>query len=322
MGGLHLGYNDNRWLQFGERTVELDLEGGALECFAGPLLPIGVDPISWVVPYPTRETAENAIHPPGHLIGPVAAGSTVIRLVEPAAPGEFRPGDALLICGDVQQVNEDGTRGWGWPPNCRAIDWRRVAVVDGQTIQLTEPLEFDYDGAWPDYPHGINARDVPFGRPRVFNARYGEQQMTRSLTIRNGRLVRGRFAPAQHDVALALRALHIRLEDCEIGEGVHAFPTVAAAVEIARTTLATLEWDKLVGRALLQDCEVVGTVSGGSAGCLDVTLAGTRIGGQLAGIYRRLTLAEVTVERGMFISTAGPLDRVLPLTVSGTVSYP
>ena len=77
-----------------------------------------------------------------------------------------------------------------------------------------------------------------------------------------------------------------------------------------------------MGRALLQNCEVLGTASGGGAGCRDVTLAGTRIGGQLAGIYRRLTLAEVTVERGMFISIAGPLDRVLPLMVSGTVSYP
>jgi hypothetical protein len=36
------------------------------------------------------------------------------------------------------------------------------------------------------------------------------------------------------------------------------------------------------------------------------------------GHLPHLTLAKVTVKCGMFISIAGPLDRLLPLTVSGT----
>ena len=202
---------------------------------------------------------------------------------------DLAPGDDVLVAGSIQQFSADGAQGWGWPPNFRYFEWKKVAAVDGQTISFVDPFRFGYDAAWPDFAHDFFGALRPYGAPRLWRCRLDDgRQVNRSLTIRNARFVPGRNLPAGTETGLGLNGLHVRLEGCTIAEGVNTWPTVARRVELVDCRIGgQLEMDKIVEHVSLERCEVYGRTSSGGGSVLDVRMRDCQLYGFLQATPRR-----------------------------------
>lgn len=284
----HYCYADNRWAMFGDRSVVLEFNNSTVECFADALLPLGAGPISWHVEYPVAKTTANVILPLGHLIETTKVGSKEVRL-QAAVANQLRSGDAVLVAGDIQQTNQDGTAGWGWPPNFRFFEYKTVAeVVDESTVRFIDPFRFSYFDGWKDLPHTLNGQTRPYGAPRLWRCRLDDgRQVNRSLTIRNANFIGGRSRPAGTLTALGLNGLHVTLENCSTSEANECWPTVAKRVDFINCRLSRMEMDKIVEHVSLNGCEVYGNLTSGGAGVLDARIKDTSIYGFVRATPRR-----------------------------------
>jgi len=266
----HYCYSDNRWAMFGDRSVALELNHSTVECFADALLPLGAGPIAWDVEFPTAKTAANAILPLGHLIETTKAGAKEVRL-KAAVANQLRSGDAVLVAGDIQQTNEDGTAGWGWPPNFRFFEYKTVAeVLDEFTVRFVDPFRFSYYDGWEDLPHNLNGQQRFYGAPRLWRCRLDDgRHVNRSLIIRNANFIGGRDRPAGTKTALAAEGLHVTLENCSTSDNNAFWPTVAKRVDLIDCRLSRMEMDKIVESVRMDGGEIYGGMSSGGAGVLD-----------------------------------------------------
>jgi hypothetical protein len=299
----HYAWGDERWLAFGNRSVVLEFNNSIVECLARPLLPLGTGPISWNAEYPTKPSVSNATIVPGHLLETVEVRATEARLQSPAS-GLLRPGDVVLVAGYLQQFNWDGTKGWGWPPNFRFFEWKTVAEMpDELTVRFVDPFRFSYDARWPDFPTDFFDAPRILGAPRLFRARLDDgRAVNRLLTIRNAKFIGGRDRPAGTLTGLGLNGLHIRLESCTISADVNVFPTVAKRVELIGCRIdGQLELDKIVESVTLDGCEMIGPLSSGGAGVLDVRLKDTNLYG----------FVRVTPRRSWIIDNSRAYDGVM-----------
>ena len=268
----HYLYTDERWLSFGDRTVILEFNGSKVECAARPFLPLGGGPISWEAEYPTIPSIANTTFQAGHLIETAPVGSREVQLKEPA-PDYYRAGDMILVAGHLQQFTEDGTRGWGWPPNFRYFGWHRVAgMADEQTVLLVDPLRYTYDAKWQDYPTDFFGAPRIYGAPRIFRGRLDDgRQINRSLTIRNANFIAGRARAPGTLTALSGRGWHVRLENCTLGEGTDTWPAVSYLTEYVNCRIDRMEMDKIAERFRAEGCEFYNGLTSGGAAVLDVS---------------------------------------------------
>ena len=311
----HYCYADNRWALFGDRSVVLDFNHSTVECFADSLLPLGAGPLVWDAEYPTPKMVANAVVPAGHLLAAdVKAGDDVATL-QTGDAFAFAPGDAVLVAGHNQQLNEAGSETWGWPPNLSVFEWKRVAErVDGQTLRFSDPFRSDYWTGWPDYPSAFFNAGRSYGAPRIWRCRHDDgRQVNRSLTIRNARFVPGRNRPAGTNTALPANGLHVRLEGCETVPGVDFWPTVAGRVELADTVLAQMEMDKLVERFRMRGGHILGGVGGGGAGVLDIAFRDMTFYGFVQGTPRSWSFDNCRFFGGVHLS-AGLTNTPFALT--------
>lgn len=72
------------------------------------------------------------------------AGQDYVDTLTPEAAAHLSIGQTVMVSGYDQQ-------GYGYPPNYRYYEWRRIRDVDGQRIYLDFPLEDDYDADWYFY---------------------------------------------------------------------------------------------------------------------------------------------------------------------------
>lgn len=284
----HYCYSDERWAMFGDRSVALEFNHSTVECFARPLLPLGAGPIAWSVDYPIAETAANLILPLGHLIETTKTGAREVRF-QAAVASQFIPGDAVLLAGDVQQTNEDGTAGWGWPPNFRFFEYKTVAeVLDEFTVRFVDPVRFSYYDGWDDLPHDLNGQVRAYGAPRLWRCRLDDgRRVNRYLCIRNANFIGGRDRQPGTLTALGLNGLHVVLENCSTSPANECWPTVAKRVDFIDCRLSRMEMDKIVEHVSLDGCEVYGDLTSDGAGVLDARLKDTNIYGFVRATPRR-----------------------------------
>lgn len=316
----HYCWSDERWALFGDRTVVLEFNNSTVECLARPLLPLGAGPISWVVDYPTTPTIANTAFQPGHLIETVAVGAIEARLQGQAA-GHLAPGDAVLVAGYIQQFNSDGTRGWGWPVNFRFFEWKVVAdMPDELTVRFVDPFRFGYDASWPDFEHDFFDALRPYGAPRLWRCRLDDgRAVRRSLTIRNANFIGGRSRAAGTRTSLGLNGLHVRLESCTTTADVHVFPTVAGRVELVGCRIrGALEFDKIAESVALDGCAVMGDLTSGGAGVLDVRLKDCNLYGFARATPRRSWITDNCHSYNGVMLSRGLTNT--PFTMSGTAS--
>ena len=292
----HYAYSDNRWAMFGDRTVILEFNHSTVECFADAILPLGAGPLVWKPEYPAPQTVDIFIA--GDLIESVSAVAkggfvqTDTVMLKEAVAGQYRQGDRVLVAGYIQQTSEDGTQGWGWPPNFRYFEWKRVAeVIDGDTLRFEDPFRYSYDASWPDLLHGGR----PYGAPRIWRCRLDDgRQTNRSLTIRNANFIGGRKLPPGGETPLALQGWHTRLEGCTAlratptTAGTLVWPTGAGRVEFMDCKIGSreIEMDKIVESVLFERCDLPRVASGG-AGVLNVRFIDCNIYGFMQGTPRR-----------------------------------
>ncbi|MER8370181.1 hypothetical protein [Mesorhizobium sp. M1378] len=69
------------------------------------------------------------------------------------------------------------------PPCPKHFEWNEVESVDGRTVKLVKPLEYDYDSGWPDF-----GTSNVYGKPRVLSVDRADFVMGRSVRIRNGEI--------------------------------------------------------------------------------------------------------------------------------------
>jgi hypothetical protein len=288
----HYGYADNRWAMFGDRSVVLEFNHSTVECFADALLPLGAGPLVWKPEYPAPQ---RDIFIPGDLIESVSAVAragfvqTDVVTLQAEVAGQYQPGDRVLVAGDIQQTTEDGTEGWGWPPNFRHFEWKRVAeVVDGKTLRFEDPFRFDYRADWRDLRHSFGG--LSYGAPRIWRCRLGDgRQGNRALTIRDAKFIGGRRRPAGTFTPISPRGWHITLENCTGAADTVCWPAEAKRNDFinCRFSCREVELDKIVESVLFDRCEVYGRLSSGGAGVLDVRMKDTRIYGFVQGTPRR-----------------------------------
>ncbi len=103
----------------------------------------------------------------GDRIATAEAGQQSITLTDPADAARYEAGDRILVHGYALMS-------FGYTPNLREFEWRRVSAVQGQQLLLDQPLQRRYDARWPDYgymPAGqrgnFRSEAVAFGKPRV-----------------------------------------------------------------------------------------------------------------------------------------------------------
>jgi hypothetical protein len=285
----HYAYSDERWALFGDRTVILEFNDSTVECIARPLLPLGAGPITWNAEFPARPTIANTTVQAGHLIETAPAGAREVRLKE-SAPDYFRKGDLVLVAGDLQQFTEDGTRGWGWPPNFARFGWHRVErMADAQTV-LVDPLRYTYDANWPDFPTDFFGAPRIYGAPRIFRGRLDDgRQIIRSLTIRNANFIAGRNRPAGTLTPLSARGWHIRFENCSTGENTLCWPSECYRNDHADCRFGgrQVEIDKIVEKCSMERCEVYGELTSGRGSALDVSFRDVRFYGSVRATPRR-----------------------------------
>jgi hypothetical protein len=287
----HYCYSDNRWANFGDRSVVLELNHSIVECFADALLPLGTGPLAWDVEYPTRKTSANGERLPGHLIETVAVGSREVRLKE-AVAGRLVPGDAVLVAGDIQQtrVESDGSVwNWGWPPNFRHFEYKTVAAVaDEFTLRFVDPFRQGYQDAWTDFPANTPGQVRFYGAPRLWRCRHDDgRQVNRALTIRDARFIGGRHRAAGTKTALAANGLHVTLESCSTSDDNAFWPTVAGRVDLIDCRLARMEMDKIVESVRMDGGEIYGGMSSGGAGVLEARFKDVRFYGFVQVTPRR-----------------------------------
>jgi len=283
----HYCYADNRWALFGDRTVILDFNNSKVECFADAILPLGAGPISWVAEYPATPTVANRTTPPGHQIEDTKVGQDVARLVI-GADG-FVPGDRVLVAGYIQQTSQDGTEGWGWPPNFRAFEWKRIIeVIDRHTLRFEDPFRFEYLKSWPDLVHSFNGQ--PYGAPRIWRCRLDDgRHINRSLTIRNANFIRGRDRAPGTFTPIAPHGWHLTLENCTASPGTVCWPSEAKRNDYIDCQLwcEQVEMDKIVESVRFERCEIRNRLSSGGAGVLDATFRDCNFYGFVQGTPRR-----------------------------------
>jgi hypothetical protein len=283
----HYCYTDNRWAMFGDRDVVLDFNNSKVECFADAILPLGAGPIVWDVEYPVTKTAANPISPPGQLIADVRVGQDVAILVD--AGDGFVPGDRVLVAGYIQQLTEDGTQGWGWPPNFRYFEWKRVAeVIDRNTLRFADPFRFEYLASWPDLVHGFNR--LPYGAPRIWRCRLDDGRHTnRSLTIRNAHFIRGRNRQGGTFTPISGRGWDFRLEHCTGAGGTLLWPAESRRSEYLDCQLwcQQVELDKIAESVRFERCDIRNRLSGGGGSVLDVSFRDCNIYGFVQATPRR-----------------------------------
>jgi hypothetical protein len=286
----HYLYNDERWLNFGNRTVILEFNNSTVECAARPFLPLGAGPLLWEAEHPADRKQANTMFVEGHLIETARVGAREVRL-QRAAPGHYSAGDMVLVAGFLQQLSEDGNAGWGWPPNFRYFGWHRIAgMPDDQTVQLVEPLRYTYDASWPDFPTDFFGAPRIYGAPRIWRGRLDDgRSITRSLTIRNAKFIAGRSRPAGTETPLSGRAWHVRFEHCTLGPNTLVWPAIAYRTEFVdcRFESRQIELDKIAERLSLERCEIYGEVGGGGGGVLDVTFRDCDFYGFVRGLTPR-----------------------------------
>jgi hypothetical protein len=283
----HYCYLDNRWLMFGDRTVILDFNNSKVECFADAILPLGAGPISWVAEYPATPTAANRTTPPGHRIEDTRVGQDVARLV--IGDDGFLAGDRVLVAGYIQQTNEDGSQGWGWPPNYRAFEWKRVAeVLDRNTLRFEDPFRFEYLESWPDLLHTFN--NLPYGAPRIWRCRLDDGRHTnRSLTIRNATFIRGRNRAPGTFTPISGRGWDFRLEHCTAAAGTLLWPSEARRSDYIDCQLwcQQVELDKIAECVRFDRCDIRNRLSSGGAGAIEVSFRDCNFYGFVQATPRR-----------------------------------
>jgi hypothetical protein len=274
----HYCYGDNRWALFGDRTVILDFNNSTVECFADAILPLGIGPLVWKPEYPAAQNVDIFI--PGDLIESVNAvarrgfvQTDVVRLQDKIA-GQYQPRDRVLVAGYIQQTTEDGAEGWGWPPNFRYFEWKRVAeIVDVNTLRFEDPFRFDYHASWPDLHHSFGG--LSYGAPRIWRCRLDDgRQTNRSLAIRNANFVGGRNRPAGTWTPISPRGWHITLENCSGTTDTVCWPSEAKRNEFVncRFSCREVEMDKIVESVLFDRCEVRSRMFSAGGAVLDVRL--------------------------------------------------
>jgi hypothetical protein len=286
----HYLYHDERWLNFADRTVILEFNGSSVECAARPFLPLGAGPIAWDAEFPATQTIANATIQAGHLIETAPAGAHEVRLKE-AAPDYYRTGDLILVAGDLQQLSEDGTRGWGWPPNFARFGWHRVErMADAQTVLLADSLRYTYDANWPDFPTDFFGAPRIYGAPRIFGGRLDDgREIIRSLTIRNANFIAGRNQPARTLTPLSGRGWHIRFENCSTGENTLCWPSECYRNDYVNCRFGGrhVEMDKIVEQCSMERCEVHGALTSGGGSVLDASFRDVRFYGLVQATPRR-----------------------------------
>ena len=267
----HYCYSDERWLLFGSRTVILEFNNSTVECLARPLLPLGAGPITWTVEYPATPTVANTTSPPGHLIEDTKAGQDIARLV--VGDDGFVAGDRVLVAGYIQQTNQDGTEGWGWPPNFKVFEWKRVIeVIDAITLRFEDPFRFEYLKSWPDLVHPFNG--LPYGAPRIWRCRLDDgRHINRSLTIRNAHFIGGRDRAPGTFTPISPRGWHLTLQNCTASPETVCWPSEAKRNDYIDCQLwcAQVEMDKIVESVRFDRCDFRNRLSSGGAGVLDVS---------------------------------------------------
>ena len=271
----HYAYSDNRWAMFGDRTVILEFNHSTVECFADAILPLGAGPLVWKPEYPAPQNVDIFI--PGDLIESVSAVAkggfvqTDTVMLKEAVAGQYRRGDRVLVAGYIQQTTEDGTQGWGWPPNFRYFEWKRVAeVIDGDTLRFEDPFRYSYDARWPDLLHG----GWPYGAPRIWRCRLDDgRQINRSLTIRNANFIGGRSRLAGSFTPISGTGWHMRIEGCTASPETVCWPSVAKRNDFVdcRLSCQEVEMDKIVESVRFDRCEIRNRLASGGAGVLDVS---------------------------------------------------
>jgi hypothetical protein len=318
----HYCYADNRWAMFGDRTVILELNHSTVECFADALLPLGAGPLVWKPEYPASQNTDIFI--PGDLIESVRAVDaggfvqTDTMRLKNAVAGRYRPGDRVLVAGYIQQTSEDGAEGWGWPPNFRYFEWKRVAeVVDRNTLRFEDPFRYSYDASWPDLLHGGR----PYGAPRIWRCRLDDgRQTNRSLAIRNANFVGGRSRPAGTFTPLSGTGWQMRLEGCTASPDTVCWPTVAKRNDFidCRLSCHEVEMDKIVESVRFDRCEMRNRVASGGAGVLDVSFRDCSFYGFVQATPRRSWIMDgCHFYNGMHLS-AGLTNT--PFALTGTAS--
>ena len=172
----------------------------------------------WKPEYPAPQNVDIFIA--GDLIESVSAVAkggfvqTDTVMLKEAVAGQYRRGDRVLVAGYIQQTTEDGTQGWGWPPNFRYFEWKTVReVVDAGTLRFEDPFRYSYDAAWPDLPDGSAAGSMArrgSGGCRLDDGR----QPNRSLTIRNANFIGGRSRAPGSETPIAGTGWHVLFEGC------------------------------------------------------------------------------------------------------------
>ena len=273
----HYAYSDNRWAMFGDRTVILEFNHSTVECFADPILPLGAGPLVWKPEYPAPQTVDIFIA--GDLIESVSAvvkggfvQTDTVMLKEEVA-GQYRRGDRVLVAGYIQQTTEDGTQGWGWPPNFRYFEWKTVReVVNAGTLRFEDPFRCSYDAAWPDLPDGSTSR--LYGAPRIWRLRLDDgRQPNRSLKIRNANFIGGRSRAPGTETPIAGTGWHVIFEGCTADADTVCWPTVAKRNDFIDCQLGCrqVELDKIVESVRFERCDIRGWLTSGGGGVLDVS---------------------------------------------------
>jgi len=283
----HYAYGDERWLLFGNRTVILEFNNSTVECLARPLLPLGAGPITWVAEYPATPTSANATSPPGYLIEDTEAGQDIARLV--AGDDGFVAGDRVLVAGCIQQTSQDGTEGWGWPPNFKVFEWKRIVeVIDSSTLRFEDPFRFEYRTSWPDLVHSFNG--LPYGAPRLWRCRLDDgRHINRSLTIRNANFIGGRDRAPGTFSPISPRGWHLALESCRADAGTVCWPSEARRNDYVDCQLwcHQVEMDKIVESVRFERCEIRNRLSSGGASVLDVSFRDCNFYGFVQATPRR-----------------------------------
>jgi hypothetical protein len=320
----HYCYSDNRWANFGNRDVTLEFNHARIECFSDAFFPLGTGPLVWKTEYPA--TSKDVVEV-GDLIESVRAvdqkgfaQTDVAALGSPVA-SRYRPGDRVLVAGYIQQTSDDGTLGWGWPPNFRYFEWKEVVeVMDASTLRFFDPFRFSYDAAWPDLVHPFNG--LPYGAPRIFRCRLDDDRETnRSLTVRHAHFVGGRNRAAGSFTPISPRGWHVALEGCTGDEGTTCWPSEAKRITYrdCRFSGKQVELDKIVETVRFERCDFRNRVSSGGASVLDVSFRDCNFYGFVQATPRRSWRFEGACQflNGVHLS-AGLTNT--PFTVEGSAS--
>lgn len=305
----HYGFVDNTWWLFGDRSVALHFNNSKIECISTHASARSYGMIARQSPFefwgdgPFVE--QEAVLPTGTLMYSAAMGDREIDLYTALPDGPPQPGEVLLVGGLVQQIREtdDVLVGEGWPANLRFFGYHTVESVPAPDhIRLVEPLRYDYDQRWPDFPHrpldpAIHGERL-FGAPRVWKASLSGYAMTRSLRIESAHFLGNRNQPEIRTPCPFHGILHAVIEDCIFGPELAPSNAFNKRIEfrncrfLARheddgTLLAaSYEIEKLIEHMSFDDrCEFMGNISSHGGGVLELDQRG-KIYGRWEGVPR------------------------------------